>query len=80
MEFVSLLNRKRGKLRGQLTKLANALAEEIPTDPVEPKAKFDFIVDVHEKFVLLKEEYYRTVPEEDFEDIDIYLAEKDDEI
>ncbi|GFQ90842.1 DUF1758 domain-containing protein [Trichonephila clavata] len=80
MEFVRLLNRKRGNLRGQLTKLANAFAEETPTDPAELQAQLDFIVKLQEKFELLKEEYYRVVTEEEFEDIEISLAEMDDEI
>ncbi|GFQ68983.1 integrase catalytic domain-containing protein [Trichonephila clavata] len=61
-------------------KLANALAEETPTDLAELQAKLDFIVKLQEKFELLKEEYYRVVPEEEFEDIEISLAEMDDEI
>ncbi|GFR08883.1 hypothetical protein TNCT_376031 [Trichonephila clavata] len=77
MESVRLLNRRCGNLRGQLTKLANALAEETPA---ELQAKLDFIVKLQEKFELLKDEYYRTVPEEDFEEIENSLAEMDDEI
>ncbi|GFY18218.1 integrase_H2C2 domain-containing protein [Trichonephila clavipes] len=61
-------------------KLAHALAEETPSDPAELKAKLDIIVQVHEKFQLLMEEYYETVPEEDFEEIEIILVELDDEI
>ncbi|GFQ75575.1 DUF1758 domain-containing protein [Trichonephila clavata] len=80
MESVRLLNRKRGNLRGQLTKLAKALAEETPTDPAELQAKLDSIVKLQEKFELLKDEYYRTIPEEDFEEIESSLAEMDDEM
>ncbi|GFY75051.1 hypothetical protein TNIN_177431 [Trichonephila inaurata madagascariensis] len=75
MEFIRFM---RGSLRGRFTKIATALAEEIPSDPAELKAKLDIIVQVHEKFELLKEEYYKTVP--DFEEMEIILVEMDDEI
>ncbi|GFR14933.1 hypothetical protein TNCT_630211 [Trichonephila clavata] len=80
MECLRLLNRRRGNLRGQLTKLANALAEETPIDPAVLQAKLYLIVKLQEKFELLKDKYYTTVLEEDFEEIEISLAEMDDEI
>ncbi|GFQ93770.1 DUF1758 domain-containing protein [Trichonephila clavata] len=67
-------------LTEQLTKVANALSKEILPDAAELRVKLDMTVKLQEKFELLKDEYYRTVSEEDFEETEMSLAEIDDEM
>ncbi|GFT52548.1 uncharacterized protein TNCV_4266911, partial [Trichonephila clavipes] len=57
------LNRKRGNIKCQLTKMANALQKQMDLSIPELQAKLDVVLKLQEKFDLLKNDYYKITNE-----------------
>ncbi|KAF8790385.1 hypothetical protein HNY73_005410 [Argiope bruennichi] len=81
MTDITSLNRKRGSIKNQLTKLNNVLTEgqnkmHIP----ELQAQLDIVLNIDGKFEELKDDFYKIVKEEDFQKIETSLFEVDEDI
>ncbi|GFQ74086.1 integrase catalytic domain-containing protein [Trichonephila clavata] len=55
---ITLLDRKRGNIKCQLTKMANALQKQTDLSIPELQAKLDVVLKLQDKFELLKNDYY----------------------
>ncbi|GFU25415.1 hypothetical protein NPIL_247331 [Nephila pilipes] len=80
MAVVVALNRKRGNLKGQLTKLLNAITDEETMDIPQLEAQLELLKKVQEKYDDLKEDYYKSASDEEYLTIEASLSEIDQEI
>ncbi|GFU32029.1 integrase catalytic domain-containing protein [Nephila pilipes] len=80
MAVVVALNRKRGNLKGQLTKLLSAITDEETMDIPQMEAQIEILMRVQEKFEVLKEDYYKSASDEEYLTIEASLSEIDQEI
>ncbi|GFU58564.1 uncharacterized protein TNCV_4068771 [Trichonephila clavipes] len=63
------LNRKRGNIKCQLTKMANALQKQMDLSIPELQAKLDVVLKLQEKFDLLKNDYYKITNEAEYAEV-----------
>ncbi|GFT23232.1 hypothetical protein NPIL_287831 [Nephila pilipes] len=80
MAVVVALNRKRGNLKGQLTKLLSAITDEETMDIPQLEAMLEILKKVQEKFEILKEDNYKSASSEEYLTIEASLLEIDQEI
>ncbi|GFS72215.1 hypothetical protein NPIL_689181 [Nephila pilipes] len=74
------LNRKRGNLKGQVTKLISAITDEETMDMPQPEAQLEILKKIQEKSEVLKEDYYKSTSDEEYLTIEASLWEIDQEI
>ncbi|KAF8794855.1 hypothetical protein HNY73_002777 [Argiope bruennichi] len=78
---ITSLNRKRGNIKNQLTKLNNALTEgQNKMDIPELQAQLDIVLNIEHKFEELKDDNYKIAKKEDFQKVGTSLFEVDDDI
>ncbi|GFU44346.1 DUF1758 domain-containing protein [Nephila pilipes] len=77
MAVVIALNRKRGKLKDQLTKLLSTITDEETMDIPQLEAQLEILKKVQEKFEDLKEVYYKSASDEEYLTIEASLSEID---
>ncbi|CAL1296840.1 unnamed protein product [Larinioides sclopetarius] len=72
---VTSLNRKRGNIKGQVTRLANALQDKNVTEltMAELQAQLDVVLKLQEKFEILKSDYYKNANETEFSEAEVAL-------
>ncbi|XP_071043395.1 uncharacterized protein [Parasteatoda tepidariorum] len=81
MANIMALNRKRGSIKNQLTKLNNVLTEGLDNmDISELQAQLDIVLSIQQKFETLRDDYYKIAEEEDFQKVEASLFEVDDDI
>ncbi|GFU31953.1 integrase catalytic domain-containing protein [Nephila pilipes] len=80
MAAVVALNRKRGNLKGQLTKLLSAVTDEETMDIPKLEAQLEILKKIQEKFEVLKEDYYKSASDEEYLTKEASLSEIDQEI
>lgn len=76
---LATLNRKRGAIKGQITKTTSAIEDNEPSE-VELQTFLETVQKLGTKFDLLKDQYYETVADDQFTDIETALTEVDDEL
>ncbi|KFM74595.1 hypothetical protein X975_22117, partial [Stegodyphus mimosarum] len=80
---ITTLNRKRGNIKGQLTRISNAITaaeKQTELDIAQLQAHLDTVVNIHEKFEVLKNDYYRILTDDEFEEAEALLSEVDEDI
>ncbi|GFU58059.1 hypothetical protein NPIL_295521 [Nephila pilipes] len=80
MAVVVALNRKRGSLKGQVTKLISAITDEETMDMPQPEAQLEILKKIQEKSEVLKEDYYKSTSDEEYLTTEASLSEIDQEI
>ena len=70
-----VLKRKRGNIKGQITKINKTLSENQDSmDTAELQTQLDILVKLQEKFESLKDEYYKIPEEKEFEEAKAVLT------
>ncbi|GFY48628.1 uncharacterized protein TNIN_483451 [Trichonephila inaurata madagascariensis] len=77
---ITMLNRKRGNIKCQLTKMANALQKQTDLSIPELQAKLDIVLKLQEKFELLKNDYYKITNETEYADAEPVLNSMEDDL
>ncbi|GFS73754.1 uncharacterized protein NPIL_518681 [Nephila pilipes] len=80
MAVVVAVNRKRGNLKGQLTKLLSVITDEETTDIFQLEVQLEKLKEVQEKFEDIKEDYYKSASDEEYLTIEASLSEIDHKI
>ncbi|CAL1262782.1 unnamed protein product [Larinioides sclopetarius] len=72
---VTSLNRKRGNIKGQVTRLENALQDKNVGELTLPElqAQLDVVLKLQEKFEILKSDYYKNANETEFSEAEVAL-------
>ncbi|GFQ68211.1 uncharacterized protein TNCT_699841 [Trichonephila clavata] len=77
---ITLLNRKRGNIKCQLTKMANALQKQTDLSIPELQAKLDILLKLQDKFELLKNDYYRIANDTEYAEAEPSLNSLEDDL
>ncbi|GFQ79359.1 uncharacterized protein TNCT_580421 [Trichonephila clavata] len=77
---ITLLNRKRGNIKCQLTKMANALQKQTDLSIPELQAKLDVVLKLQDKFELLKNDYYRIANDTEYAEAEPSLNSLEDDL
>ncbi|GFS85110.1 DUF1758 domain-containing protein [Nephila pilipes] len=80
MAVLDALNRKRGNLKGQITKLISAITDEETMDIPQLGAQLEILKKIPDKIEVLKEDYYKSASDEEYLIIEANLSEIDQEI
>ncbi|GBL70765.1 hypothetical protein AVEN_269006-1 [Araneus ventricosus] len=77
---ITILNRKRGNIKSQITKLANALVEKTEHSIPKLQAQLDIVSKLQEKFELLKNDYYKITNQTEFTEVESALDSVEDDL
>ncbi|GBL91111.1 hypothetical protein AVEN_184476-1 [Araneus ventricosus] len=77
---ITTLNRKRGNIKSQITKLANALVDKTEHSIPKLQAQLDIVSRLQEKFELLKNDYYKITNTTEFADVESSLDSVEDDL
>ncbi|GFR12626.1 uncharacterized protein TNCT_198061 [Trichonephila clavata] len=77
---ITLLNRKRGNIKCQLTKMANALQKQTDLSIHELQAKLDVVLKLQDKFELLKNDYYGIANDTEYAEAEPSLNSLEDDL
>ncbi|GBN37768.1 hypothetical protein AVEN_172642-1 [Araneus ventricosus] len=77
---VTTLNRKRGNIKSEITKLANALVEKTEHSIPKLQAQLDIVSKLQEKFELLKNDYYKITNQTEFTEVESALDSVEDDL
>ncbi|GFW16477.1 uncharacterized protein TNCV_443521 [Trichonephila clavipes] len=77
---ITTLNRKRGNIKCQLTKMANALQKQIDLSIPELQAKLYIVLKLEEKFEQLKSDYYKITNETEYAYAESVLNSMEDDL
>ena len=77
---LSVLNRRRSNIKGQITKLSSYLKEESDFSNATVTTKLDQFYRLQDKFEKLKNEYYTVAKEDEFKAIESSLNDIDSEL
>ncbi|GBM58169.1 hypothetical protein AVEN_36891-1, partial [Araneus ventricosus] len=77
---ITTLNRKRGNIKSQITKLANALVDKTEHSIPKLQAQLDVVSRLQEKFELLKNDYYKITNTTEFADVESSLDSVEDDL
>ncbi|GBM41280.1 hypothetical protein AVEN_202875-1 [Araneus ventricosus] len=67
---ITTLNRKRGNIKSQITKLANALVDKTEHSIPKLQAQLDVVSKLQEKFELQKNDYYKITNQTEFAEVE----------
>ncbi|GFV03869.1 uncharacterized protein TNCV_3173031 [Trichonephila clavipes] len=77
---ITTLNRKRGNIKCQLTKMANALQKQTDLSIPELQAKLSIVLKLEEKFEQLKSDYYKITNETEYAYAESVLNSMEDDL
>ncbi|GBM58253.1 hypothetical protein AVEN_85851-1 [Araneus ventricosus] len=77
---IVVLNRKKGSIKGQLTKLHTFISQKENKSEAVITTHLEILSRTSTKFEKLRNEFYRTVPDDDFEEVESSLSEIEDDI
>ncbi|GBN29372.1 hypothetical protein AVEN_57692-1, partial [Araneus ventricosus] len=77
---IVVLNRKKGSIKGQLTKLHTFISQKENKSETVITTHLEILSRTSTKFEKLRNEFYRTVPDDDFEEVESSLSEIEDDI
>ncbi|GBM66014.1 hypothetical protein AVEN_39181-1 [Araneus ventricosus] len=77
---IMVLNRKKGSIKGQLTKLHTFISQKENKSETVITTHLEILSRTSTKFEKLRNEFYRTVPDDDFEEVESSLSEIEDDI
>ncbi|GBM35046.1 hypothetical protein AVEN_240395-1 [Araneus ventricosus] len=77
---ITTLNRKRGNIKSQITKLANAVMDKAEHSIPKLQAQLDVVSKLQEKFELLKNDYYKITNQTEFAEVESSLDSVEDDL
>ncbi|GBO22019.1 hypothetical protein AVEN_123332-1, partial [Araneus ventricosus] len=77
---IVVLNRKKGSIKGQITKLHTFISQKEDKSETVITTHLEILSRTSTKCEKLRNEFYRTVPDDDFEEVESSLSEIEDDI
>ncbi|GBN10673.1 hypothetical protein AVEN_207641-1 [Araneus ventricosus] len=77
---ITTLNCKRGNIKSQITKLANALGDKTEHSIPKLQAQLDIVSKLQEKFELLRNDYYKTTNQTEFTEVESAIDSVEDDL